>query len=95
MVSHGDCGKPASTAAELGLAIVRTTTFLVEAGGLMRTGTNTAGGIGWTYAYLDSPATTSATTYKTQFNNSANTGGSVYVQYSNHISTILLLEIGA
>jgi hypothetical protein len=95
MVSHGSCGKPASADSAMGIAILRTTTFIVEVGGMMRTGTNTAGGIAWTYAYLDSPATTSATTYKTQFNNSSNAGGSVYVQYSNQISTILLLEIGA
>ena len=44
--------------------------------------------------YLDSPATTSATTYKTQFAN--NSGGStVSVQVSNELSTIILMEIGA
>jgi len=45
--------------------------------------------------YLDSPATTSATTYKTQFMSAANTA-TVYVQENNTgISTIMLLEIGA
>jgi hypothetical protein len=44
-------------------------------------------------SYLDSPATTSATTYKTQFkSDSANT---VYVQGGPCTSTITLLEIGA
>jgi hypothetical protein len=46
-------------------------------------------------SYLDSPATTSATTYKTQFAN-ANNGASVRVQYgSTAASQITLLEIGA
>ena len=46
-------------------------------------------------SYLDSPATTSATTYKTQFMNPVNVA-SVRCQALNvHYSTITLLEIGA
>lgn len=48
--------------------------------------------------YLDSPATISSTTYKTQFANYANGVGSVYVNdYGNTFttSTITLLEIAA
>jgi hypothetical protein len=45
--------------------------------------------------YLDSPATTSATTYKTQFLNPAN-AASVAVQVNGtEMSTIILMEIGA
>jgi hypothetical protein len=49
--------------------------------------------------YLDTPATTSATTYKTQFA-STNNGSAVYVQNydldsSSAVSTITLMEIGA
>lgn len=44
--------------------------------------------------YLDSPATTSATTYKTQFMNPNNTAG-VNVQPNNSDSYITLMEIGA
>ena len=44
--------------------------------------------------YLDTPATTSATTYKTQFSNDSN-GASVLVQAGSTNSTITLLEIGA
>lgn len=44
--------------------------------------------------YLDSPATTSSITYKTQFARSAATGEAL-VQYSGATSTITLLEIGA
>ena len=44
--------------------------------------------------YLDSPATTSATTYKTQFKNLV-AAASVKVQYTNATSTMILMEIGA
>jgi len=43
-------------------------------------------------AYLDSPATTSATTYKTQFRNETN-NASVSLQGSSDISTIVLCEV--
>lgn len=42
--------------------------------------------------YLDSPATTSATTYKTQFMNPNNTAGA-NAQYGGGTSTIVLMEI--
>lgn len=42
--------------------------------------------------YLDSPATTSATTYKTQFKSVANSA-SVAVQVNNSVSSILLVEV--
>ena len=45
-------------------------------------------------SYLDSPATTSATTYKTQFRSRGNTA-SVTVQSNNAESYITLMEIGA
>jgi hypothetical protein len=44
--------------------------------------------------YLDSPATTSATTYKTQFKRGSGSGTS-YVQDNSSTSTITLLEIAA
>jgi hypothetical protein len=44
--------------------------------------------------YLDSPATTAATTYKTQFKNQAAADG-VAVQISSSMSNIVLLEISA
>jgi hypothetical protein len=46
------------------------------------------------YIYLDSPATTSATTYKTKFANEA-AAGLVAVQRYNTKSTMILMEIGA
>jgi hypothetical protein len=49
-----------------------------------------------TYSYLDDPATTSSTTYKTQFRvkNAAN-NCTAYVQENSSPSSIILLEIGA
>ena len=44
--------------------------------------------------YLDSPATTSATTYKVQFR-AANTSYTVYANYNNATSSITLMEIAA
>lgn len=48
----------------------------------------------FSFVYLDSPNTTSSTTYKTQFRNYQNAAG-VIVQESTAVSTITLLEIGA
>ena len=49
---------------------------------------------GATTTYLDSPATTSSTTYKTQIKSASN-NASVFVQSGNATSTITLMEIGA
>ena len=46
---------------------------------------------GFPIVYLDSPATTSSTTYKTQYAQSGN--GTVYVAVSNSTETITLMEI--
>ena len=46
------------------------------------------------HAYLDSPATTSATTYKTQFKSISNTD-SVRVQQNSTLSSICVMEISA
>ena len=46
--------------------------------------------------YLDSPATTSATTYKTQIAvDKTASSGVIYAQLSSAVATIILLEIGA
>jgi hypothetical protein len=46
----------------------------------------------WNLHYLDSPATTSATTYKTQ---AKNYSASIVAQSDSTMSTIILMEIGA
>jgi hypothetical protein len=51
-------------------------------------------GLSATNSFLDTPATTSATTYKTQFRNDSNTA-SVTVQDGSARSTIVLMEVVA
>jgi hypothetical protein len=47
----------------------------------------------WSYAYLDSPSTTSSTTYKTQVKNQAAVG--TMRSSNNGLASITLMEIGA
>lgn len=50
----------------------------------------------WAMNYLDSPATTSSTTYKTQIKcNTTSLSGTIIAQESSAQSTIIALEIGA
>ena len=51
-------------------------------------------GMSWSTNILDTPATTSSTTYKVQFANSRN-GNGVEAQYGSSRSSIILMEIGA
>ena len=79
------------------LRLVRNSTTLIttetQAGwNATSTGVQNIGGSGMNY--LDSPATTSATTYKTQFASGTNIA-SVIVGETNTTSTITLMEIAA
>ncbi len=97
LANQNGCYKdsPAAQGGELNL--LRGSTFLSHLGGRFAgdSGSSFALSIGAiSTAYLDSPATTSATTYKTQFA-SNNSGSSVYVQVYSTESTITLMEIAA
>ena len=59
------------------------------------TGTSIENWGGHTFSYLDSPATTSATTYKTQFSNYLNASSVGVQMFTGDMSTMILLEIGA
>ena len=77
--------------------LVRGATNLLSpaVGAILETNTTVDNSGAGSINYLDSPATTSATTYKTQFA-SRNGGASVQVQYANiSYSNITLLEISA
>ena len=79
----------------LGLKLFRGATELAKFEGQLGINSDTAysennGGCGITY--LDSPSTTSATAYKTQFNN-RNSAGTVAIQADSATSTITLMEI--
>ena len=69
--------------------------ILSYSGSLLYTATALQGNGAVTISYLDSPATTSSTTYTTKFANQAGSAASVSVQANNETSTIILLEIGA
>lgn len=101
--SQNGCGKSAtSTTARMTVALLRGATVLQYNTDITAfTGTTTSlnVGVGASATYLDSPATTSATTYKTQF---LSEGGvaTIFVQDSyastyKSASTITLMEIGA
>ena len=61
----------------------------------MYTGTTVGQTTAFSYNYLDSPASTSALTYKTQFKNNDNNGAAVTVQVNsgNSPASIILMEI--
>jgi hypothetical protein len=97
MVHQNGCAKVNDNVnAELGLKLLRGASELAQFGNSSAyTGTliyNFIGSV--SIAYLDSPATTSSTTYKTTFAN-AGAAGTARVQAQSSVSTITLMEIGA
>ena len=95
LVSQNGVGKSSATANNaVDIKLLRNSTTLTQlssyAGYTGSSVTNNIGSVSTTY--LDSPATTSATTYKTQFANPNNSASS-YVQDSSSASTITLMEI--
>jgi hypothetical protein len=93
-VQHNGCAKTSSSNADLGVQLQRNGTGLVLlASSVAYNGTagyNYVGGIA--LDYIDSPATTSAVTYKTQFR-CTNNSASVYLQIDGETSSITLMEI--
>jgi len=92
------CGKNSGSGSGPYLAfwLMRSSTDIIkfegEAGYTASTNTNSIGAC--SISFLDSPATTSATTYKVQFSNPAN-AGVVAFNNSSTVSTITLMEIAA
>jgi hypothetical protein len=96
IVHHNGCGKyNSNTALKFRLLRGSTTISNIEAygGADGSTGLNMFGSSSTTY--LDSPATTSATTYKTQMSSDNNTGSVIinYIQTTSPMSTITLMEV--
>ena len=81
---------------KLGIRLVRTSTTIHQSPDLLYTDTLAAHEADGAYslAYLDSPSTTSATTYKTTFASVANTSA-VVVQVDSRAAVMILTEIGA
>ena len=97
IIHHNSCGK-SGTDTRLRIRAYRGATQIAQlegTGGANDSSTsNFFGGI--SIAYLDSPATTSATTYKTQFSSRANTGTvhiNTGIDSTTSASTITLMEV--
>ena len=88
---------PGANGAGAKIQLLRGSTVLIKiqgyAGYTESSSYNWIGGV--SCGHLDSPATTSATTYKTQFGNEQAVAASVGVNSDNSTSTITLLEIAA
>jgi hypothetical protein len=78
----------------LNLYLVRNSTTITQYGLIGYTGTALQNIGSACITFLDSPSTTSATTYKLQFSNNFN-GGSIYVSSDGSTSTIVAQEISA
>jgi hypothetical protein len=95
LVSQNGLRKTAANAANaVDLQLCRGATVISKfAENAMYTGTATIMyNSGASVSYLDEPATTSATTYKTQFRNQT-AAAAVYVQEGSTMSTIILMEV--
>jgi len=97
LVSQNGCAKGTGTGnSSLGVYLYRGATKIGEVLGTAYTNTNVINNVGGiSLSILDTPATTSATTYKTRFRNDGASAASVDVQQNSSRSTITLLEIGA
>ena len=97
IVDQAGCYKSTGSSGNaLSLKLLRDSTDLVDflkGGGFTNTNSDLIfGNTG--YVYLDTPATTSATTYKTQFKNDT-AASAVFVQVNSAVSTIAALEVSA
>ena len=97
MVSHSQCNKTGDNSQNaLGIKLFRGSTEIYYPTSLSGYGNLAQGTIfEVSFNYLDTPSTTSATTYKTQFANEGNNGASVGVQSSSKTSTMILMEVAA
>ena len=101
LVSQNGLGKDGGGNTRIGLKLLRGSTSILQMEGIAsQTGTTTTNFIGGvSTSYLDSPATTSSVTYKTQISN-LDTSGTVRANTSSgagkeSYSTITLMEIKA
>ena len=94
LVSQNGIFKSGNTGVNLRLlrGVTAISTFAVNAALTSPAADNNIGGI--SLCYLDSPSTTSATTYKTQLFSNAGIAVAI-VQYASTMSTITLMEISA
>lgn len=95
MVSHAQVNKTNGNAGSaVSIKLLRGATDIYSAFAVGYTNTTLSQNHNVAFSYLDSPSSTSALTYKTQFAN-ITAAAEAGVQTNNTTSTILLLEIGA
>jgi hypothetical protein len=99
MVTQNGCGRFTTAGNKWKIQLLRGATDIGNNGDFGMEGNGTAANRGYTYAInvLDTPATTSAITYKTQIANTNAAGGAeaqVYNSTQSTKSTIVLMEIG-
>jgi hypothetical protein len=94
MANHFTNGTYSGGGAIGNLQLFRDATQILDGGGDFQRFGRVVDALCFNYVYLDSPATTSATTYKTKFANEA-AAGLVAVQRYNTKATMILMEIGA
>jgi hypothetical protein len=97
LVSQNGCFKNSSNSENrMNVRLLRDATVIAKISGDLFLYTNNAesNGGATSVSFLDTPATTSATTYKTQFMNPQNVSG-VLVQEGSAVSTMILMEISA
>jgi hypothetical protein len=96
LVSVANCGK-ATNNTYLNLLLVRNSTTIASINGIAMTQTTLEQNVGVTINYLDSPATTSSTTYKLQIASGNNNSQAWVNNYQTGVgtapSTITLMEI--
>jgi len=95
IVCQNGCYDGGSVYAGLNITVLRNSTTLISTVSMGNTGNGTGAQYMTPahYTYLDSPTTTSSTTYSTQFGMQSGGAGTVYVQNGNQTSTITLMEI--
>jgi hypothetical protein len=94
LVNQSSIAKDGATS--VNIKLLRNATDIIVFGGTMSASASSAAtsASSATCSYLDSPATTSATTYKTQFAINNGSGVNAYVQWNSiGSSTITLMEI--
>ena len=94
LVNQNGVGKDGATFEKINVLRGSTLIATMVAQGGQTNSTAVNYGFSSAISYLDSPATTSATTYKTQISNVQATGN-VYAQLGGVTSTITLMEIAA
>lgn len=95
LISHTENGIATTAANRIAFKLLKNTVDLIQFGTQQGFNITQYNYFCTSFTYLDSPASTSALTYKTQFANQQGALASVAVQLNSMPSTITLMEIAA